>query len=645
MVGEWIMDATAELPPRAARPGPPAEGLPERPADPAMRIRALVSFATMQADHGQFAAASSLIAQAEAEAARLQSPGLRCLVLAARAHLHIAQEDLTAALNVTERAAAHAPADDDSRATLLLTHARVLTLLGHWPDLAAALSELRNVPLGRWQWLQAEVLQARHDAASGRGHLAVQRLQAALDLIDGTGPGDAALVVGIADAAAAADWPDLAALIKRLRPHLPPEHISDHANLDWLTARDAFYRGLPFAAALASFVGTCERARLTALLGRAAHALPQLFLAGLADGIVSPLYPAVMPLLSADELEQLARLATDASQSAPVRVSAWQLLARQPDSPVTRQAARALSRGTAANTASPIDTQLAAAAGRLLQAPASNRPGRSAGALEFRTLGTVRLTYRGRESQVPWRRKAQALFALLIASHPRPLTRLHAQELLWPELCQQAAANNLRVVVHNLRRTLASLCADPAGAAESEPPIALVCEGDTLWLDGAEAVQWDARSLSAAAATARHCIAAGDLTGAMAAYSHAVTLYRGPFMPDPAFDTPFAPEREHYQHLAHEALVELAALHLDYGEPEQALPLAERAVDLDSLDGIGYQLIMRAYTALGYPHRAAAVYRRYTAALAATGSEPDATTERLLRQLLERRDAAPAALD
>jgi DNA-binding SARP family transcriptional activator len=410
----------------------------------------------------------------------------------------------------------------------------------------------------------------------------------------------------------------------------------------WLETKAAYRDGLPFTAPLQAFVTTCEQARLTCTLGRAAREAPHLFLAGM-EAVVSPLYAAVLPLLNTDQLNELAALATDPARPILVRQVAWHLLARQADSPVTIQAAKQLSLTAADAGLNPAaDAGLGPAAARLLQSLRHGRPERNTGEIEFRTLGDVALTYRGREARVPWRRKGQALFALLMAIHPRPLTRLQAQEALWPDLYPQAAANNLRVVVHNLRRTLASLWADETG--RDAPPLNLICNGDTIWLDGADTVIWDARALDASVATARNCVSAGDLRGAMTAYSHAVALYRGPYMPDSAFDATFSLDREHYDRIAYEAMLELSALHLDHGEPEQALAVAERAIDLDPLDEIGYQLTMRAYAALGYPHRAAATFARYTATIAAeTGAKPTGTTERLLQQLLQNREIAVAA--
>ena len=195
-----------------------------------------------------------------------------------------------------------------------------------------------------------------------------------------------------------------------------------------------------------------------------------------------------------------------------------------------------------------------------------------------------------------------------------------------------------------MRRSIAGLLDGDRGEA-NDPPLAVVNAGDALSLRGAEWVQWDAPDFAAYVATARRCMAIGDQTGAISAYTHALALYRGPYLAHRVFDKAFALDREHYAHLAHETTLELAALHLDHGDPLQALRLAEQAIESDPLDEIAHQLVMRAQTALGYPHRAAAAFARFQALAAETGTTPDGSTERLLQQLLHGHTATAGALN
>src|SRR5690606_38918513 len=154
----------------------------------------------------------------------------------------------------------------------------------------------------------------------------------------------------------------------------------------------------------------------------------------------------------------------------------------------------------------------------------------------------------------------------------------------------QAAANNLRVVVHNLRHVLA--CAQPDGS----PPVELHAHPDgSLQLSGHEHVVWDVRELQAHVTVGPRCAAAGQFDGAMAAYSQAIAIYRGPFMADAACDAAFSTERGFYARLVQEARLDLAALYLDHGDPAEALLLAERATEADPLDEMAHQLVMRAH--------------------------------------------------
>jgi DNA-binding SARP family transcriptional activator len=75
----------------------------------------------------------------------------------------------------------------------------------------------------------------------------------------------------------------------------------------------------------------------------------------------------------------------------------------------------------------------------------------------IRLLGGFSVT-RGERVIPPsaWRlRKAQSLVKLLALAPGHRLHRAHAMELLWPDLDEEAAANNLHQVTHVARRALA----------------------------------------------------------------------------------------------------------------------------------------------------------------------------------------------
>lgn len=618
--------------------------------EPYTYIQASAYLAAMHADLGRFAEAHTLLRRAEATLARFPYVGLQCLVLAVHAHVRIVQDDPIAALRLTERALPLATDAEQAhaRVMLLLVHARALGLLGRWGDVAAALSELNDSKMARWNQCRLETAWALHDASTGNRDLALQRIPSIFAALSQEAPpGETWTLLELAEAADIAGYPSLGELLDYLHKLVPPIHIAGRARLAWLTAKHAWRSGAAYTDLLGRFVAQCQRHQLTGILGRAAREAPHIFLGGLQAGIASPLYAAALPALSDEQMQHLAAVVTAPEHPAPVRQIAWHCLARHPEHEATLHAAAALAETDASG--------LGAAAQRLLQSVPHERHGPQPADLQFRTFGEFELTYRGRQSHVPWRRKAQILFTLLMIQHPRPLPRHTVQELLWPDHTPEAAGNNLRVVIHSLRRTLAGLfdgeadsargSAQAVQAAKAAPAapatqsaqavLEVVSTGDALSLRGAEAVQWDARDFAAYVATARQCLAVGDPTGATGAYSHAVALYRGPFLADRWFDKAFALDREHYAILAHEASLELAALHLDHGDPLQALVLAEQAIETDPLDEIAHQLVIRAQAALGYPHRAAAAFARFQALAAETGTTLDGSTERLVQQLLQ----------
>src|SRR4051812_3010112 len=102
-------------------------------------------------------------------------------------------------------------------------------------------------------------------------------------------------------------------------------------------------------------------------------------------------------------------------------------------------------------------------------------------------LGGLRVS-QGQRGIPPFRRpKVEALFAYLAlyCRHPQPREVLI--ELLWPEIDPHAGRNNLRFLLHALRRELESPAVSEAGAAGANGAASslIITRGDTLFLDPA----------------------------------------------------------------------------------------------------------------------------------------------------------------
>lgn len=196
-------------------------------------------------------------------------------------------------------------------------------------------------------------------------------------------------------------------------------------------------------------------------------------------------------------------------------------------------------------------------------------------------LGPPRIERDGRVS-MPDTRKAVALLAYL-ALASRPVGRDEAVALLWPE----SDATRGRGA---LRRTLSALAA-------AVGPGAVVAEADTLRLDE-EAVWVDVRELRRALAGSRE--------------EDAAELYGGPFLG--GFGLRDSVEFDEWQAAAAEDLrrgvsAALGRLVESAGEPDRAIALARRWVDIDPLAEAAHRALIRLHAAAGDRAAAVAQYR------------------------------------
>lgn len=222
---------------------------------------------------------------------------------------------------------------------------------------------------------------------------------------------------------------------------------------------------------------------------------------------------------------------------------------------------------------------------------------------------------------------------LLLVQSPRTLPRSSLAETLWPDLDPRAAANNLRVTIHQLRQGLAAAGAE-AGLGDRWAGW-IQTEGDGIRFTAAEGVLWDARQLEHLVAGARQAVRQGRRDAAITALRRAVDLYRGPFLPDPTFDGLFDLERHHYERMALGAMVDLAVYSLERGDAALALHAAEAAARVDRFDEQAHLLMVRAHLAMGAPRRALQTYRCYETFLRQElGERPSRDFHQLLGRLI-----------
>jgi DNA-binding SARP family transcriptional activator len=184
--------------------------------------------------------------------------------------------------------------------------------------------------------------------------------------------------------------------------------------------------------------------------------------------------------------------------------------------------------------------------------------------------------------------KARALLAYLVVETGRPHRRERLAGLLWPERCEGAARANLRRVLANLRQITGDREAEPHLLSITPQTIQLDASGD-LWSDVAAFASLPPAPLRA------------DLQAqpAIDRAERAAALYRGEFLEgfslagSTAFEEWALASREHYRHLAMQALRRLVAHYERCGEFERALAYAWRQVELDAWQEDAHLQVMR----------------------------------------------------
>ena len=250
---------------------------------------------------------------------------------------------------------------------------------------------------------------------------------------------------------------------------------------------------------------------------------------------------------------------------------------------------------------------------------ADARPG---AALQLCVLGRFGL---GPASRVPRTlpKKAQALLAYLVMQHARPVPREQLAELLWGRSGGEQARRSLRQCLMAVRAAL------KAGDQT------LMTEGDSVALVG-PAMAVDATAFETLARSQN----VDDLAAAQA-------LYRGEFLAGLQIASePFVEwllvERRRLASAMSEVLYRLAAGRQQAGEIAQAIPVAERLVEVDPLREDGHRLLMQLLTAAGRRDAALIQYARCVDLLRRDlGVAPEPATAALAASI--RGGEAPAA--
>ncbi len=241
-------------------------------------------------------------------------------------------------------------------------------------------------------------------------------------------------------------------------------------------------------------------------------------------------------------------------------------------------------------------------------------------------LGPVRLALDTTPiSDDAWpRRTARSLLLLLLATPGHKLPRDRVMDLLWPEASPEAATNALYLALSALRRVLEPRLTrgrDSAYVVSGGDVIALRSDPPP-WVDVGVFQTLVGGARAAAPLERRRML------------REALELYAGEFLGNEPFVDWVHPTAERLRLLRIRAVLELARLDMDAGEPETAIAPLETLLLAEPTEEDTHRLLIRVLAATGRREAALRQFERCRQALATElGVEPSAETVELVTTL------------
>jgi predicted ATPase/DNA-binding SARP family transcriptional activator len=237
--------------------------------------------------------------------------------------------------------------------------------------------------------------------------------------------------------------------------------------------------------------------------------------------------------------------------------------------------------------------------------------------LSIQLLGGFRVSVGARTIEdAEWRlNKSKQVVKLLALAPHHALQRDQVQDLLWPDHTLDAATKNFHVALYHARHLLAG---DPGATSRYLP----LHRGQiTLCRDAAYTVDVDL--FEVAATTARR-------TRDLAAYREALKLYTGDLLPEDRYEDWAEQRREDLRRIYLALQLDLAHMHEERGEIEQAIEVLEGLVVSEPLHEQAHARLMRLYARIGQRQHALQLYERLQKALKAElDTVPDVAIEHL----------------
>jgi predicted ATPase/DNA-binding SARP family transcriptional activator len=260
--------------------------------------------------------------------------------------------------------------------------------------------------------------------------------------------------------------------------------------------------------------------------------------------------------------------------------------------------------------------------------------------LSLRLLGPLQITLDGHPVNCKYD-KVRALLVYLATAAERPHRRETLLGLLWPDLPEAAARNNLRQGLATLR--------DALGDRNASPPF-LLAERAEVQFNPAADWSLDVRTFTALlAACTQHTHRRLDSCRVCAEHlQQAVALYQGAFLaefflPDSeAFEAWAVVMREQLQQKLLAALTHLVVYHERRGRYSDALCFARRQLELEPWDEEAHRHIMRLHLLAGDRNAALAQYETCRRILnSELGVEPEPATTAFYQEIAGPHDPGP----
>lgn len=203
-------------------------------------------------------------------------------------------------------------------------------------------------------------------------------------------------------------------------------------------------------------------------------------------------------------------------------------------------------------------------------------------------------------SSEQWRSgKARSLFKVMLARRNYQISRQEAEDLLWPELDQVRASNNLNQAVYNLRRTL-----EPS-LERADASTYLKTEGSRLQLN-AEMIGWI--DLEEFERLYQQAVSAQEVS----LYEQACILYAGHYLPEDLNEDWSVSRRENLRHKIMTMLLRMASLYEIQNQAEKYRQCLYRVLENDFSHEESVQKLMKSLAEGGRREEALNFYRKFT---------------------------------